>query len=222
MTIIKDLTGKRFSRLTVIGRSPRRFPDGTGVWWICKCDCGNESEVSTAHLNTGHTKSCGCYNRELIGKSRRTHGQSKTRENAIWCSIKQRCYNKNDAGYKNYGGRGIEMCSEWKDSFENFFTDMGLCPEGMSIDRIDVNKGYSKDNCQWSTRAEQNNNRRNNIIIEHNGLSYTLGEWATVLGFHYCTLKTRYYQGDRGDHLFRSLDHEFVANKYSRRQSEVS
>jgi hypothetical protein len=214
MTRIRDLTGNTYGRLMVT-----RMSQVNPVKWQCKCECGNDTIVTTGHLSSGHTKSCGCYSRELAQDINASHRQSKTPTYIVWCSMKSRCYNPSEIGYKNYGGRGITVCDEWKDSFENFIADMGERPKGMFIDRKDNNTGYSKDNCQWATRTEQNNNRRNNIIIEYNGSSHTLGEWATMLGFEYCTVKTRYYAGDRGDRLFRGLDHEFVANASVRKVS---
>lgn len=172
--------------------------------WLCDCECGNQTIVDAKHLKSGHTKSCGCYNREHTGEMRRTHGLSNTPTYNVWLGIKNRCENPHEIGYKNYGGRGIKVCDEWH-SFENFLRDMGEKPKGMSIERKDNNGDYCKDNCKWATRTEQNNNRRNNIILEHDGKIQTMGQWAKQLGIAYCTLKTRYYSGDTGDYLFRQV-----------------
>lgn len=179
--------------------------------WLCKCECGGETIAHTSHLTTGHTKSCGCYNRETASMVNMKHGHSKNKHPSLtymcWQSMKSRCENVNETGYQNYGGRGIRVCERWH-TFENFLEDMGERPKGMFIDRKDNDGDYCKENCKWATRTEQNNNRRNNIIITYNNKKLTLGQWATELGIQYCTLKTRYYKGDRGDKLFREVSNK--------------
>ena len=118
-------------------------------------------EIQGSHLRSGSTLSCGCYRKE----SNTTHGMTDTKEYELYIRIQDRCYNENHEAYRNYGGRGIAVCDRWKDSFENFYEDMGDKPgEDYSLDRIDNNKGYSPDNCKWATRKEQNRNRRGNKI----------------------------------------------------------
>ena len=157
-----DLTGKKFRRLTVIfrvGSDCHRSPT-----WSCLCDCGNTTIVSSRHLvDKNGTGSCGCIRNE----AKSTHGQrlsknKRTKEYKTWTSIKQRCYNPKHIGYKNYGGRGIQVCDRWLNSFENFFADMGKAPSSKhSIDRFPNNDGnYEPSNCRWATAKEQNNNTR--------------------------------------------------------------
>jgi hypothetical protein len=130
----------------------------------------------------------------MPGKS---HGMTDTPEYAAWCSMKTRCYNPNFIGYKYYGGRGITVCERWIHSFENFFADMGLKPTlDHSLDRVDGDKSYCLDNCQWSTRKEQNDNQRRIKWYSLNGETHHLKDWARIHGLHYITLRGRViYQG---------------------------
>lgn len=111
----------------------------------------------------------------------------------VWNAMKQRCYNSKVSAYKDYGGRGITVCQRWLDDFHHFYIDMGQCPVGYSLDRIDNDKGYYKENCKWSTPKEQANNRRNQIVLCFNGQCKTLSNWAQVTGFNIGTLRDRYY-----------------------------
>ena len=123
---------------------------------------------------------------------------SHTTEYKTWSKIKSRCLCPTDAGYKNYGGRGITICDEWIDDPYKFIEDMGEKPEPKhlyGIERIDNNKGYSKDNCKWADKKEQANNRRSNIVVEYNGVSMTIEQWANALGIAGKTLRRRYHLG---------------------------
>lgn len=123
--------------------------------WKCLCDCGQTSKVPTTHLTTGHTKSCGCM-------ERKTHDMSHSKPYKVWNNMKNRCSNPNVPRYKDWGGRGITYDPRWE-SFSSFWEDMkeGYM-EGLSIDRIDNDKSYYKENCRWATRTDQQNNKRNN------------------------------------------------------------
>ena len=154
-----DLVGKRFGRWTVVAFYPKRYWRGRDTVWLCHCDCGTERGVRGFVLRNGESKSCGCLQRELVTKRLTTHGMSKTRAYSIWENMKQRCQNPNSTGYHYWGGAGIGVCDRWQ-KFENFYADMGEPPDGLTLDRKDNDKGYSLENCKWSTRLEQVHNRR--------------------------------------------------------------
>ena len=155
-----DLTGMRFGRLIVLKRDPNTSI-GLPVKWICKCNCGNISKVQGGNLKSKSIVSCGCYIQEV----RTTHGKSNILEYKIWQGILDRCNNSNCKNYFHYGGRGITVCERWKNSFENFYKDMGPRPsDKYSIDRIDNNGNYQPSNCKWSSRKDQARNTRKNVI----------------------------------------------------------
>lgn len=182
-----DLTGKRYGRLTVVKRVYK--DEKKNSYWLCKCDCGNETIVIAANLKSGQSKSCGCLRKEVST----THGKGGTRLYHIYKSMKNRTTNPNYKEYKYYGGRGIKICDEWLNDFEKFY-DWSVSngyKDDLTIDRIDVNGNYSPCNCRWVTMKEQQNNRRNNHIITYHGETHTVKQWAEKLEINYNTLLSR-------------------------------
>lgn len=161
-----DISNQKFNRLTAV--SLVGFDRFNKSVWKFLCDCGSEFISNSASVKSGKTKSCGCLKKEkAIENGKKSlgppikHGGSKTPEYKIWKTIKQRCSNKNCTDYPEYGGRGIFICHEWENDFSKFLQDMGKRPSTKhSIDRLDNNKGYSKDNCRWATAKEQRLNQR--------------------------------------------------------------
>lgn len=187
-----DLKNKRFGNLVVLRSVPKQTKtDKNGTtYWLCKCDCGKKCLVNGVSLRRGHSTSCGCKQGNI------RHGKRQTRLYNIWGGMKQRCYNSNAKHYKNYGGRGIKVCDEWKNSFKNFYNwaiNNGY-EDGLTIDRTDTNKDYEPSNCRWVTVEIQNNNRRTNTYITYMGETLTLAEWATRLGYKYVTLHYRIFK----------------------------
>lgn len=188
-----DLSGQKFGRLTVIERLfERRNHDYRSALWLCRCDCGNEVRTYAGYLKSGNTKSCGCLHKESVTK----HGFRHLPEYNIWRGMIDRCYNEKNQHYSRYGGRGILICDEWKESFEAFYADMGSRPsDEHSIDREDNDKGYSKDNCRWTTQDVQTRNRENNVYYELNGERKLLGDWCRDLNLNIVAVTNRIYRG---------------------------
>lgn len=189
-----DLTGKKFFRLTVI--SYYGIKSGA-KHWNCICDCGNTSIVQGSKLTGGKVKSCGCWKNENAKKQMTKHGLYQTSEYSVWEGIKQRCYNKNYKQYKDYGGRGIFVCDEWKDNPEAFckWAKEHGHKKGLELDRIDNDGPYSPDNCRFVTRKVQALNKRSNVLITYNGETDNICSWAKRLGVHYQLLKYRLEHG---------------------------
>lgn len=186
---IVDIVGQRFNFLTV--ESFSHVGEG-GAFWNCKCDCGEYKVLRGSDIKSGETKSCGCYRRE-VAHNKATHGRSKDPVYIVWRNMCSRCYDPKSPGYKNYGGRGIAVCDEWRGEggFIVFLRDMGEIPEGYTLDRINVNGNYERENCRWATTGEQGRNKRNNRSITFNGEDRLMVEWSEFLGISYKTLKTR-------------------------------
>lgn len=202
----EDLRGRTFGKLTVIDRSSKQ-DKRKRPFWNCICECGSFAVVAADKLKSGHTSSCGC----KVSK----HGMSKSREFSSWKSMKGRCLNPQSPDYHNYGGRGITIIERWVDSFEAFYADMGERPDGMSLDRIDNEKGYSPENCRWATMQQQRSNSRQNSYVDIEGEVVT----KTEAGRRYSISPTMIsYREGKG---MRGLDLVSPTRKWERRSSHA-
>jgi len=183
-----DLTNKRFDRLLVIKRD-KNDKEGRPMW-SCKCDCGNKKIIRGKDLKNKKTKSCGCLQKEKFKLLITRHGKAHTRTYHIWSGMIQRCNNPSNHAYKYYGERGIKVCKRWM-KFENFLEDMGEIPKGLTLDRIDNNKGYYKENCRLITQKEQVKNRNNNKLYYYNGKNQSAQDLANQYNINYRTLLSR-------------------------------
>ena len=190
-----DISGRRFGRLLVIKNVGK---DKFGNYkWLCKCDCGNEKIVTGNCLCSGMTSSCGCFRIENTIKAKTTHGLSKTRLYDTWGKIVQRCTNERNNHYKDYGGRGIKICDEWRRNFELFYEwsmNNGY-RDDLTIDRINNDGNYEPDNCRWVDYNVQANNRRNNHYVEYEGRRYTVKELDRLLCNGAGLIARRLYKG---------------------------
>ena len=189
--------GDRFYRIEVIKEISRhKTPGGTfRRRYLCKCDCGKIWPVCMTELKNGDTKSCGCLRLDRDIKRLTKHGKCRTRIYKTWCNMKNRCNNPKNKEFKNYGDRGIKLCDKWY-TFEGFWEDMKEgYSDNLTIDRINNNGNYEKENCQWSTHKEQANNKRNNKFLTLNNETKSITIWANELGLKYTTLYMRLRNG---------------------------
>lgn len=189
---VTDRTGERYGRLVVLSRAENKVePSGSvRAQWNCACDCGGEITVPGHSLSRGLTRSCGCLMREKESK----HGMARTPVYRVWNLMKQRATNPENARWADYGGRGITLCEAWHD-FEAFYRDMGDRPHGMTIERVDNNKGYEPGNVIWADRLTQANNRRVSVFITFNGKTQTAAEWGRETGLGKATIYRRLARG---------------------------
>jgi len=192
----KDITG-----LTVGYLTATRYLKGDGKKsiWVAQCVCGNEINIAATELTKqarrGITSSCGCKKMETIGAKNRTHGMTQHPAHGAWHSMWQRCANPNHRAWMNYGGRGITVSAEWR-TFEQFWADMGpTYREGLTLDRIDNNTGYSASNCRWATRKEQAQNTRKTRMVETVLGRMVLGDLSRLTGVPRSTLDYRLRRG---------------------------
>lgn len=200
-----DLTGQQFGKLTVLYRDAGHSSKHT--YWRCACECGNEATVDGYKLKHGTTKSCGCWKSELEKIAHTTHGMTGSRLHTTWFNIKKRCRNPNCPDYAYYGGRGIDICDEWANSFETFmeWSINNGYNDTLTIDRIDNNKGYTPDNCRWTTPAEQSVNKRNNIYTSFHGEKIVCYRLSKELGISHRKCKRMILSGMDGDEIEREV-----------------
>lgn len=201
----KDIIGNKYGRLLV--ESFAYINTSGQSYWNCRCDCGNIKTIRSSHLKSGSVQSCGCLASELASKRAQKifvgkgynikHGGTKTRLYRIWAGMKQRCNYKKAINYNLYGARGVTVCDEWLNDF-GIFRDWALShgyDDSLTIDRISNDMGYFPENCKWSTRSEQQNNRRCAHIVVHNGIKKTITEWCEKTGVPRNTVYTRIIHG---------------------------
>ena len=183
-----DVTGERYHSLIAIKRIPSKY----GTRWSFACDCGGMTDAFLSNVRTGKIRSCGCLSsRNTMGQRSTKHGHSvgfkKSKTRMAYGNAKNRCFNPNSEKFLQYGGRGITMCDEWVSDFRAFLRDMGECPVGLTLDRINVNGNYEPGNCRWATPTVQANNKQNSIRVG----DYTLKEYAASVGVKYKRLHYR-------------------------------
>lgn len=187
---IKDLTSQKFGRLTALYRL-HNIKGRTK--WLCVCDCGNFKEVNTVKLTSGHTRSCGCLQKDITSNYFKKHGQTKTRLYKIWQGMKKRCYNLNCKSYNYYGVRGIKVCDEWLNDYQTFY-DWSInngYKESLTIDRINNDGNYEPNNCRWVDQKTQNRNSRHNRLFTFDGETRCLSDWCEILNLNYKTILNR-------------------------------
>lgn len=194
-----DLNGKVFGRLTVMHFDKTV---GSRAYWKARCECGTMKSIRGESLRSGVIVSCGCFHKDNMRELFSTHRQSKTPEYWTWIYMRNRCENPNHVSYKNYGGRGIKVCTRWR-KFKNFIADMGRKPSTKhSLERINVDKGYAPSNCKWATLKEQARNTRRNRRITYQGKTLTVAEWAEVTGYGDETIRGRAARGLTPEKIF--------------------
>lgn len=205
LTFRVDLSGQRFGNLVVLHHE---ITPGNKTFWLCKCDCGKDVLVGYGELKSGNTKSCGCLRRKLaserLRKQTTKHGMFGSRIYHIWDSMKARCYNRNHVAYKNYGGRGITVCDEWRYNFEVFYAWAMAhgYQDYLTIDRIDNNGNYCPENCRWATMLEQSANKRNVILLTVHGETKSISEWSRETNISADCIRRRLKSGWSEEKIF--------------------
>lgn len=188
-----DIQGKKFNRLFVVSLVKK---ENTKIsYWECLCDCGKSIIVQSCHIRGGHTKSCGCLQKETVSEINKSHGISDSEIYSVWQNMKNRCNNENYHRFDRYGGRGIKVCKRWEESFLEFHTDMGERPEGFTIERMDNDGDYEPGNCKWADNKEQCRNRSSNRIITFNGKTMCVADWAEEKRMNLSTIHSRIRMG---------------------------
>lgn len=224
MTKMRDYTGERYGKLTVLEYvGTKRYRNGRATQWLCQCDCGNKTVVGSVSLKTGNTVSCGCHRRELSSKRmierNKTHGitigsEEDKRLYRLWAAIKRRCYYEKCVGYHNYGGRGVRMCDEWKNEAAKFveWCKSHGYKKGLEIDRINNNGNYEPNNCQFISKVENEKKKRNTIWLTIDGISKVCADWNRLME------KPEKYYIQR---IYRKMGEEYAINVIRNRLNEL-
>ena len=191
---MNNLTNKRFGEWSVmsfVGRNKYRQPI-----WKCRCSCGTVREIPESNLTRKASTNCGCLKSKNQRKRAYKHGKVNTPLYRSWANMLQRCNNPKNPRFKDYGGRGVAVCEEWKD-FTNFakWANQNGYIEGLTIERVDVDGDYSPENCKWVPLREQSLNKRTTLYVTFNNEKKSLKEWAERFNISYGSLKKRLYQG---------------------------
>lgn len=191
------VVGSRYGRWVVRSASDPMFYGGyPHSRWQCACDCGTIKIVKENSLKNGKSTSCGCLTIERTKDVHTKHGRSRSPEYRIWTAMIQRCHNPRNSRFKDYGGRGIIVCQEWRESFDAFFEHMGMKPSSRhSIDRIKNDKPYGPRNCKWSLPHTQMTNRRNSFYVDVEGQQIALSDLAQSHHIPANTLRGRLVKG---------------------------
>ena len=211
MSQLINIAGKVFGYLTVIERNLTPQIGRKRTKWLCHCKCGNIVSVDATDLRNGHTKSCGCYHKEMASKflsEIKSHSDnyhlSKTKSYRCWHAMMQRCYNPKMKFYSYYGGRGIQMCKRWH-KYKYFLLDMGEPSDKQTLDRIDSDGHYCKNNCRWATMSQQNNNRRSCKYIYVQKKRYSMKEFVEKYSLSMYYVRALYNRGLSGDKILAIL-----------------
>lgn len=197
---VEDLSGHKYGQWTVIQYAG--LASDRKATWLCECKCGTRKVVRAKNLRNAQSCDCGCGRRQKTILRNTTHGRSRSPEHRTWCGMIKRCYNQNNPGYEDYGGRGITVCDRWKNSFESFLSDMGVKPfPEASIGRIDNDGNYEPNNCRWETYGQQAKNTRRNRRVVIGSDSRCFSEWAKEAGVTPSTFTNRVEANWNEDHL---------------------